>query len=94
MSRIPFEKLGTANLVVDSVYEGARNRRLNLGSEPLTKLIPGIGNMGGFRKSIDSKTKALKGLVLVSTKNEVDWPDTLNIFTGLYTYFGDNKAPG
>ena len=94
MSRIPFEKLGTANLVVDSVYEGARNKRLNLGSEPLTKLIPGIGNMGGFRKSIDSKTKALKGLVLVSTKNEVDWPDTLNIFTGLYTYFGDNRAPG
>ena len=94
MSNIPFEKLTTANLVIDSVYEGARNKRLNLGSEPLTKLIPGVGNMGGFRKSVDSKTKALKGLVLVSTRNEDDWPDSLNIFTGLYTYFGDNRAPG
>jgi hypothetical protein len=36
----------------------------------------------------------LKGLVLVSTRNEDDWPDSLNIFTGLYTYFGDNRAPG
>jgi len=94
MSNIPFEKLSTANLVIDSVYEGARNKKLNLGSEPLTKLIPGVGNMGGFRKSVDSKTKELKGLVLVSTRNEVDWPDSLNILSGLYTYFGDNRAPG
>jgi len=94
MSNVPFEDLGTANLVVDSVYEGARKKKLNLGSEPLTKLIPGIGNMGGFRKSVDPKTKTLRGLVLVSTRNEIDWPDTLNIFTGLYAYFGDNRAPG
>ena len=94
MSNIPFEKLSMANLIIDSVYEGARNKKLNLSSEPLTKLIPGVGNMGGFRKSVDSKTKVLKGLVLVSTRNEDDWPDSLNIFTGLYTYFGDNRAPG
>jgi hypothetical protein len=94
MSNIPFEKLPTANLVIDSVYEGARNKKIDLGSEPLTKLIPGIGNLGGFRKSVDSKTKDLKGLVLVSTRNEDDWPDSLNIFTGLYTYYGDNRAPG
>jgi hypothetical protein len=94
MSDIPFEKLSTANLIIDSVYEGARNKKLDLGSEPLTRLIPGVGNMGGFRKSVDQKTKALKGLVLVSTRNEDDWPDSLNIFTGLFTYFGDNRAPG
>jgi hypothetical protein len=94
MSNIPFEKLPTANLVIDSTYQGARNKKMDLGSEPLTKLIPGVGNMGGFRKSVDSKTKALRGLVLVSTRNEDDWPDSLNIFTGLYTYFGDNRAPG
>jgi len=94
MSNVPFEKLSTANLIIDSVYEGARSKKLDLGSEPLTKLIPGVGNMGGFRKSVDSRTKSLKGLVLVSTRNEDDWPDSLNVFTGLYTYFGDNRAPG
>ena len=94
MGHIPFEELPAANFVIDSVYEGARNKKLDLGSEPLTRLIPGVGNMGGFRKSVDSKTKELKGLVLVSTRNEDDWPDSLNVFTGLYTYFGDNRAPG
>jgi hypothetical protein len=94
MSYIPFEKLSSADLVIDSVYQGARGKRLDLGSEPLTKLIPGVGNMGGFRKSVDSKTKELKGLLLVSTRNEDDWPDSLDIFSGLYTYFGDNREPG
>jgi hypothetical protein len=33
-------------------------------------------------------------VVLTSSMNDPDWPDTLDPETGTFTYFGDNKEPG
>lgn len=93
MSSIEWSKLGTSNFIVEATYEGKRSEPLNLSCEPLTRLIPGIGNLGGFRVK-PKANKDLAGLVLTSTGLEVDWPDSLDIFQGRYTYYGDNRKPG
>jgi hypothetical protein len=48
--------------------------------------------MGGFRYrgSLDE----LELIVLVTTLNDPDWPDTMDRETGVLTYYGDNKKPG
>lgn len=43
---IPFEKLSSADLHVDAVYEAGTAK--NLGAEPIVKMLP-VGNAGGFR---------------------------------------------
>ena len=40
------ESLSTANLIVDAIYEGDGDGQL--ASEPISNLLPGCGNMGGF----------------------------------------------
>ena len=94
MASFKWEDLASADLVVDATYEGKRQRPLDLSCEPLTKLIPGIGNMGGFRKSVNSKTGKTVALILTSTGRETAWPDELDMFQGIYTYYGDNRKPG
>jgi hypothetical protein len=90
-----YEELIQANLVIDAVYQGKRQSKLDLSCEPLTKLLPGVGNMGGFRKvKNNSRLKDSSALVLMSTGSEPDWPDSIDIFQGTYTYHGDNRAPG
>ena len=89
-----WEELSTANLVVDATYQGKRVRPLDLSCEPMTRLLPGIGNMGGFRKRTNPRTKQTIALVLMSTGKESAWPDELDIFQGTYTYYGDNRSPG
>lgn len=93
MKNFAFSELPRADLVVEAVYEGKRERPFNLGLQPLTKLIPGVSNMGGFRARI-GKSGSPVGLVLMSTGIEIDWPDSLDIFQGIYTYYGDNRQPG
>jgi len=90
MKIIPFEQLSQSNLVVDAIYESTHNGLLS--GEPLSKLLPGLGNMGGFRPSGRGEDKNL--VVLFSTGEDKDWPDTLDLNTGQFTYFGDNKTPG
>ena len=92
MKAYRFEDLDKADLVVDAIYESKRGANPFAG-EPLNKLITNIGNRGGFNKK-RSKNGGLVGLVLKSTGNEPDWPDELDIYTGIYTYYGDNKHPG
>jgi len=43
----PFSALPTADLVIDAVYEGGTKG--NTADDVLGKLIPGVGNQGGFR---------------------------------------------
>ena len=43
----PFSVLATADLVIDSSYEGGTKG--NTADDVLGKLIPGAGNQGGFR---------------------------------------------
>jgi len=78
-----------ADLVVDRVYEGGRAG--NAGDDRLSKLL-GVSNQGGFRYL--GQLNDPKLVVLVSSLADHDWPDGLDLETGVFTYFGDNKTPG
>ncbi len=90
MRIIPFQNLLDSELVIDAIYESSHDGQL--AGEPIPKLIPGLGNRGGFRASGRGKDKRLVGLF--TTGNEKDWPDALDLNTGQFVYFGDNKTPG
>lgn len=80
MRIISFDELSQSNLIVDAVYESSHDGQL--GGEPLSKLLPGFGNMGGFRSSGRGADKNL--VVLFSTGEDKDWPDTLDLNTGQF----------
>ena len=91
MTRIvPYEELTDADLVIDAVYEGAAGGQLS--GEPLSKLLPGTGNLGGFRAAGRGNDK--KFVVLYTSGEDKDWPDRLELNTGQFLYYGDNKTPG
>jgi hypothetical protein len=48
--------------------------------------------MGGFRASGRGDRK--NWIVLFTTGEDRDWPDSLDLNTGKFIYFGDNKKPG
>lgn len=84
------EELVTYNLVIDAVYEGGNAG--NSGDDPISKMLPGVGNMGGFR--VAGKGNKKKYVVLYTSGEDPDWPDRLDLETGRFTYYGDNKTPG
>jgi hypothetical protein len=83
-------ELSTTDLLVDAHYQGGRSG--NAGDDPFPKLL-GMSNQGGFRYRGDLRSK-LEMVVLISTMTDPDWPDTLDVESGVFTYFGDNKEPG
>jgi len=85
-----FADLARADLVIDAIYEGGTKG--NTGDDVLGKLIPGAGNQGGFRQVGSWDTPQLA--VLYSSMDDPDWPDSISVYTGVFTYFGDNKKPG
>jgi hypothetical protein len=87
---IPFDRLSLEDLVVDAIYESSVDGQLS--GEPIAKLLPGSGNMGGFRVSGRGELK--NWVVMFSTGEDRDWPDTLDLNTGQFVYYGDNKTPG
>ncbi|MEJ8647835.1 restriction endonuclease [Streptomyces sp. MS1.AVA.3] len=89
---VPFAELGIADLVVDSLYAGGING--NSGDDPIAKLIPGVGNQGGFRHKGSPAKGTVRLSVLYTNGGEVDWPDHLDVQTGTFTYYGDNRTPG
>ncbi len=90
LKTIPFDLLKTTDLHVDAHYTGRRNR--NAGDDPLPALLT-VDSQGGFRKRGKVKGQ-LTMLVLTSSMDDPDWPDSLDRETGIFTYFGDNKEPG
>ena len=88
---VGFDQLEDADLVIDRIYQGGRAG--NIGDDPLGKLLP-VGNQGGFRMSGSPKRDSVKVAVLYTSGVEVDWPDVLDPYTGVFTYFGDNRKPG
>ena len=90
MKTVPFVELRSADLVVDSVYRGGR--RGNAGDDPLPRLLQ-VSSGGGFRFR-GQLDQGLELLVLTSSRKDPNWPDTLDLETGVYTYYGDNKKPG
>jgi len=87
MRTFGFNSLSTADLIVDTVYEGGVAG--NTSDDPLSRLL-GCGNQGGFRKV----GQPPKYVVLYSSLEDPEWPDSLDTVTGLFTYYGDNKKPG
>ena len=87
---VSFKDLPDANLVIDAVYQGEAGSQLS--GEPLSKLLPGTGNLGGFRASGRGNDKKL--VVLYTSGEDKDWPDRINVNTGQFVYYGDNKTPG
>lgn len=83
------DRLRTADLIVDGVYEGGRAG--NAGDDPLGPLL-GVSNQGGFRHLGQKERPNM--LVVTSSMSEPDWPDNLDLETGLFTYYGDNRHPG
>lgn len=86
---IPFSKISSSSLIVDAIYEGGNVG--NISDDPISKMLP-VSNQGGFRYK--GKNSAPELIVLYSSGHDIDWPDTLNKETGIYTYYGDNRAPG
>lgn len=90
MKAISADDLSTADLIVDAVYQGGR--RGNAGDDPLPRLMR-VDSQGGFRKRGKIKGK-LTMLVLTTSMNDPDWPDALDLESGIFSYYGDNKKPG
>lgn len=90
---IPYEKLESAELVVDAIYKGGTKG--NISDEPLHLLFPKCGTSGGFRKVArkDDPSK-MAYVVLYTTMSELEWPDYLDTETGIFRYYGDNRSPG
>jgi len=88
---VSFDQLAGADLVVDRVYRGGAAG--NTSDDPLSKLLP-VGNQGGFRTYGRPVRDTVKLVVLYTSGAEPDWPDALDPYTGMFTYFGDNRSPG
>lgn len=92
MSVYRYEELTDAPLVIDAVY---LSKGTLFGDGPLDKLLPKIDNQGGFRRIRRKDSSGqLAYIVLYTTLDESDWPDSLDPETGIFRYFGDNRTPG
>lgn len=92
MAVYEFSELKGAPLVVGAIYKGGDNK--NAGDDPLSKLLPRTENMGGFRKTKMKGTDEFAYITIFSTGGELEWPDYLDVETGIFRYYGDNREPG
>jgi hypothetical protein len=74
----------SADLIVDAVYEGGQTK--DVGSDAISRVMPGSGNQGGFRAAGTGEDK--KFVVLYTSGEDRDWPDDLELNTGQFVYFG------
>lgn len=92
MSVYEYDDLENAPLIIDAVY---KSKSTLFGDGPLGKLLPKLGNQGGFRRvKRQDKSGKLAYIVLYTTGTDIDWPDSLDLETGVWRYYGDNKTPG
>ena len=59
----------------------------------------GINNVSGFRPKSRSdinntEITSCAFCVLITNLGELEWPDQINLETGIFTYYGDNRVPG
>jgi hypothetical protein len=87
--RVAFADLKLADLVVDAVYAGGAVG--NLSDDPIRHLLP-VGNAGGVRPNGPLIKPNL--VALVTSGEDLDWPDHLDAQSGVLTYYGDNKTGG
>lgn len=87
-----FDSLASADLVIDAIYESGPFKDVR--ADPIQRLVPGVGNQGGFRYGGSPNVPGCRIAVLYSTFAEPDWPDRIDSETGTLIYFGDNRTPG
>jgi len=85
---VPFGELASSELFVDAIYEGKAGGQL--AGEALSNLLPGVGNLGGFRASGRGAVKKL--VVLYTSGEDSDWPDMLDLRTGQFIYYGEDDV--
>jgi len=88
---VGFDQLVGADLTIDRTYRGGI--RGTTADDPLARLLP-VGNQGGFRYVGSPTRGTVKLCVLYTSGLETDWPDRLDVSTGDFSYFGDNRRPG
>ncbi|MEC3954575.1 restriction endonuclease [Nocardia sp. CDC153] len=88
---VAFEDLPGSDLTLETVYLGGTQG--NTGDDALARLVP-VGNQGGFRYKGSVASGEVLVAALYTSGTEIDWPDSLDPQTGLFTYFGDNRRPG
>jgi hypothetical protein len=88
---VDFDQLAGADLVLERIYRGGTAGGTR--DDPLSKLLP-VGNQGGFRPAGSTTRNSVKLVVLYTSGAEPDWPDALEPYTGIFTYYGDNRSPG
>ena len=89
---IKFENLNKSDLIIDEIYEGGTSK--NVGDDPISKIL-NTQNSGGFRRRGSIKNDLeINYCALYTSLSDPDWPDSLDLINGLFTYFGDNKKPG
>jgi hypothetical protein len=86
---VSFEDLDAADLSVDALYQCALGKGVE--GEPVSKLLK-VANLGGFRTAGQGNAKKL--VVLYTTGENKNWPDSLDAATGRFIYYGDNQKPG
>ena len=88
---VKFEDLKKADLIIEATYEGGSGNGKK--GEPLNELL-NVGNSGGFRAKLTADKKKYAYIVLYTTMSELEWPDYLDVETGIFRYYGDNRKPG
>jgi hypothetical protein len=86
---VSYEFLANSDLMIDCLYRGGTNG--NAGDDPIARLLK-VGNSAGFRYRGSANHPDF--IVLYTSMEHNDWPDSLDIATGLLTYYGDNRTPG
>lgn len=88
---IDFQWLSGVDFIVEQVYRGGTRR--TVADDPLSALLP-VGNQGGFRYKGSPARGDVRLVVLYTSGHNIDWPDELDVTTGTFTYYGDNRNPG
>lgn len=91
MSVYEHNELPTAPLIVDAVY---KSKGTLFGDDPLSKLLPKLENQGGFRRVKRNDKSGNLAYIVLYTSQEIDWPDSLDLETGIFKYYGDNRTSG
>lgn len=89
MAEIPYADVRNYPLIVDAIYKGVEGR---VQSDPLSHMMY-CANRGGFR-AVGTKDRGYKYIILYSSLEDIDWPDSIDSFNGIVTYYGDNKRAG
>ena len=89
--RFRFDELQKAPLIIDAIYEGGNQGSFS--DDPISKILE-VGNQAGFRPARKAEVEGHAYIVLYTTGKELEWPDKLNVETGIFRYYGDNRKPG